>query len=66
MIYLFFVILDVYRDKLPFHCLPTYKGSFVKYSYTLTVGTQCPDSHVSEIKIPFRVLTVEGKQFYVY
>ncbi|KAF6023643.1 RGP1 [Bugula neritina] len=51
----------VYREKIPLANIPpTFRGGFVKYSYKLTIGTQRPDSAVSEIKIPFRVLTVDG------
>lgn len=51
---------DTYKERLPCHCFPSFKGSFVKYAYHLTVGTQRPDCPVSEIRIPFRVIAVEG------
>ncbi|XP_067929881.1 RAB6A-GEF complex partner protein 2-like [Watersipora subatra] len=50
-----------YKERIPMDGVPpSFRGTFVKYSYKLTIGTQRPDSAISEIRLSFRVLTVDG------
>lgn len=49
-----------YTEFIPHQSPPTYRGNAVKYSYKLTIGAQRVTSKISMIRIPFRVMSVDG------
>ncbi|KAE8750094.1 hypothetical protein FOCC_FOCC003218 [Frankliniella occidentalis] len=50
----------VYREILPSEAPPSYRGQAVKYSYKITVGMQRVNSPIKLLRVPFRVLVVNG------
>ena len=53
-------ISDTYRETIPLDAPPSFRGSSVKYSYKITVGTQKFDCPTKLLRVPFRVLIVPG------
>ena len=51
---------DQYKETLPFGLSPSYRGSCLKYSYKVTIGTQKVGCPIKLLRIPFRVLVVPG------
>ncbi|CAF3813737.1 unnamed protein product [Rotaria sordida] len=49
-----------YSETISTHVPPTFRGSYVKYSYKLTIGTQRVNHPTTLIRVPFRVLVVPG------
>jgi len=49
-----------YCQVLPSEGPPTYKGQGVKYSYKITIGTQRVNSHIKLLRVPLRVLVLQG------
>ncbi|CAH1795751.1 unnamed protein product [Owenia fusiformis] len=49
-----------YKEKIPLDAPPSFRGTAVKYSYKITVGTQRLDSPIKLLRVPFRVLVVCG------
>lgn len=41
---------------MPLSCPPTYKGTYIRYSYKITVATQRLGSKVQALRVPIRVL----------
>ncbi|XP_014662258.1 PREDICTED: RAB6A-GEF complex partner protein 2-like isoform X2 [Priapulus caudatus] len=50
----------IYRETLPMDAPPSYKGQAVKYSYKITIGTQRVNSPIKLLRVPLRVLVVNG------
>ena len=51
---------DTYQEKLPLDAPPSYRGTAIKYSYKVVIGTQRFDYPTKLIRIPLRVLVVPG------
>jgi len=49
-----------YIETVPHTASPTYRGSAVKYSYKVTIGTQRLNSQTSMLRVPIRVLSISG------
>ncbi|ESN89822.1 hypothetical protein HELRODRAFT_186248 [Helobdella robusta] len=49
-----------YKETLPVNIAPSYRGSCLKYSYKITIGTQKIGGHIKLMKIPIRVLIIPG------
>jgi hypothetical protein len=54
-------ILDFYEDAVPFDSPPSYKGLAVKYCYKITVGAGRLQSSTQLVRLPVRILVLEGK-----
>ena len=54
--------LDFYSDTVPVDGAPSYKGHAVKYSYKITVGTSRVQGDSKLLRLPIRILVVQGKQ----
>lgn len=63
MLYLFILILDIYRETIPNNAPPSYRGQCIKYAYKITVGTQRVNAVIKLLKIPIRVLVLYGMYF---
>ncbi|KAB7497112.1 RAB6A-GEF complex partner protein 2 [Armadillidium nasatum] len=50
----------VYRENLPVDAPPTYRGKLVKYAYKVTVGTQKLGSPINLLRLPIRVIVLQG------
>ncbi|KAK6639758.1 hypothetical protein RUM43_008033 [Polyplax serrata] len=50
----------LYRETLPCEAPPTYRGQAIKYSYKITIGTQRVNSAIKLLRVPLRVLVVNG------
>lgn len=50
----------VFKEKLPNEAPPSYRGLAVKYSYKITIGTQRVNSPIKLLRVPLRVLVVNG------
>ncbi|KAF7492794.1 RAB6A-GEF complex partner protein 2 [Sarcoptes scabiei] len=50
----------VYNETLPLNLNPSYSSNRVKYCYKLTIGTQRIGSAIYFLKIPIRILTIDG------
>lgn len=50
----------IYTETLPSNLNPSYSSSRVKYYYKLTIGAQRIGSPIYLLKIPIRILTVDG------
>jgi len=49
-----------YSDIVPHSAPPTYRGTQVKYSYKVTIGTQLLNCKTSMLRVPIRVLSIAG------
>ena len=49
-----------YTETIPHTASPTYRGTAVKYSYKLTIGTQKLNCQTSMLRVPIRVLSIAG------
>lgn len=49
-----------YKEVIPIEAPPSYRGTAVKYSYKITIGTQRFDHPTKLLRVPFRVLIVPG------
>ena len=58
---MFCFILDIYEDSVPFDSPPSYKGLAVKYCYKITVGAGRLQSTTKLVRLPVRILVLEGK-----
>lgn len=54
-------VSDFYSDTIPFDGVPSYKGHTVKYSYKITVGTSRVQGHSKLLKLPVRILSLQGE-----
>jgi len=61
---MFFAFIVVYKETLPNELPPSYRGQAVKYSYKITIGTQRVNSPIRLLRVPFRVLVLNG-EFYL-
>ena len=50
----------IYRESLPIDAPPSYRGKLVKYAYKVTVGTQKLGSPISLLRLPLRVIVLQG------
>ncbi|KAG8221838.1 hypothetical protein J437_LFUL003472 [Ladona fulva] len=50
----------IFKEKLPNEAPPSYRGLAVKYSYKITIGTQRVNSPIKLLRVPLRVLVVNG------
>jgi hypothetical protein len=51
----------LYIETLQHEIPPSYKGQLVKYSYKITIGTQRVNSPIKLLRIPLRILVIDGK-----
>jgi len=49
-----------YREVIPFDCPPSYKGQGLRYCYKLTIGTQRVNAPIKLLRLPLRVLVLQG------
>jgi len=49
-----------YTETVPHTASPTYRGTSVKYSYKVTIGTQRLNCQTSMLRVPIRVLSIAG------
>ena len=52
----------MYSEILPNEAPPSYRGQAVKYSYKITVGMQRVNCPIKLLRVPLRVLVVNGFQ----
>ncbi|EDO31658.1 predicted protein [Nematostella vectensis] len=50
----------LYTETIPSEGPPSYRGQAVKYSYKLTLGTSRVQSQIRLIRLPLRILVVQG------
>ncbi|KAK4292430.1 hypothetical protein Pmani_034810 [Petrolisthes manimaculis] len=50
----------VYKELLPCDAPPTYRGQLLKYVYKITIGTQRLGAPTKLLRIPFRVIVLQG------
>ncbi|XP_046991942.1 RAB6A-GEF complex partner protein 2 isoform X2 [Schistocerca americana] len=50
----------LYSEVLPNEAPPSYRGQAVKYSYKITIGMQRVNSPIKLLRVPLRVLVVNG------
>uniref|UniRef100_T1IMB0 furin n=1 Tax=Strigamia maritima TaxID=126957 RepID=T1IMB0_STRMM len=50
----------IYKDVIPMDVPPSYKGQAIKYSYKITIGTQRVNCPIKLLRVPFKVLVVQG------
>lgn len=51
-----FIALDLYKETVPLHSPPTYRGIGIRYFYKITIATQRVGSKVQVLRCPIRVL----------
>ncbi|EDV26488.1 uncharacterized protein TRIADDRAFT_54544 [Trichoplax adhaerens] len=49
-----------YVETLPYNCPPSYRGNNVKYAYKLSIGFQKLHSSMKLLRIPMRVINING------
>jgi len=49
-----------YTETIPHTASPTYRGTSVKYSYKVTIGTQRLNCQTTMLRVPIRVLSIAG------
>ena len=54
-------IVDYYEDSVPFDSPPSYRGLAIKYCYKVTVGAGRLQSSTKLLRLPVRILVLEGK-----
>lgn len=52
---------DPYCETLPVDGPPSFRGQAVKYVYKLTIGCQRVNSAIKLLRVPFRVMVLQGK-----
>ena len=50
-----------FSGTVPIHLPPSYRGSYIKYSYLVLVGLQRVNRPVSLISLPIRIINLPGK-----
>ncbi|KAG1673630.1 RAB6A-GEF complex partner protein 2 [Nymphon striatum] len=50
----------IYKEVIPTEAPPTYRGFSVKYSYKITIGTQRVNSAIKLLRVPIRILVLQG------
>jgi hypothetical protein len=53
-------VADLYSEMLPSEAPPSYRGQAVKYSYKITVGMQRVNCPIKLLRLPLRVLVING------
>lgn len=53
---------DSYCETLPVDGPPSFRGQAVKYVYKLTIGCQRVNSAIKLLRVPFRVMVLQGKR----
>lgn len=56
----FFLFTDSYSEIVPIDGPPSFRGQAVKYVYKLTIGCQRVNSPIKLLRVPFRVLVLQG------
>lgn len=51
---------DSYSEIVPIDGPPSFRGQAVKYVYKLTIGCQRVNSPIKLLRVPFRVLVLQG------
>lgn len=54
---------DSYSEIVPVDGPPSFRGQAVKYVYKLTIGCQRVNSPIKLLRVPFRVLVLQGQMF---
>lgn len=57
---LFLLYTDSYSEFVPIDGPPSFRGQAVKYVYKLTIGCQRVNSPIKLLRVPFRVLVLQG------
>lgn len=52
---------DSYSEIVPVDGPPSFRGQAVKYVYKLTIGCQRVNSPIKLLRVPFRVLVLQGE-----
>ena len=52
---------DAYSEMVPVDGPPSFRGQAVKYVYKLTIGCQRVNSPIKLLRVPFRVLVLQGE-----
>lgn len=52
---------DSYSEVVPVDGPPSFRGQAVKYVYKLTIGCQRVNSPIKLLRVPFRVLVLQGE-----
>lgn len=55
------ILTDSYSELVPVDGPPSYRGQAVKYVYKLTIGCQRVNSPIKLLRVPFRVLVLQGE-----
>lgn len=55
---------DSYSEIVPIDGPPSYRGQAVKYVYKLTIGCQRVNSPIKLLRVPFRVLVLQGQNHF--
>ncbi|KAL1129568.1 hypothetical protein AAG570_012513 [Ranatra chinensis] len=50
----------IYSEVLPNEAPPSYRGQLVRYSYKITIGTQRVNCPIKLLRVPLRVLAING------
>ena len=53
---------DAYSEMVPVDGPPSFRGQAVKYVYKLTIGCQRVNSPIKLLRVPFRVLVLQGEE----
>lgn len=53
---------DSYSENVPIDGPPSFRGQAVKYVYKLTIGCQRVNSPIKLLRVPFRVLVLQGEK----
>lgn len=53
---------DSYSELVPVDGPPSFRGQAVKYVYKLTIGCQRVNSPIKLLRVPFRVLVLQGER----
>ncbi|KAG8131382.1 putative Retrograde Golgi transport protein [Naja naja] len=57
---------DSYCETLPVDGPPSFRGQAVKYVYKLTIGCQRVNSAIKLLRVPFRVMVLQGLRGYPF
>ncbi|XP_058028506.1 RAB6A-GEF complex partner protein 2 isoform X4 [Ahaetulla prasina] len=57
---------DSYCETLPVDGPPSFRGQTVKYVYKLTIGCQRVNSAIKLLRVPFRVMVLQGLRDYPF
>ncbi|KAL7989142.1 hypothetical protein Chor_008061 [Crotalus horridus] len=57
---------DSYCETLPVDGPPSFRGQAVKYVYKLTIGCQRVNSAIKLLRVPFRVMVLQGLRDYPF